>query len=263
MSLARLALRLASVEVLAPYAQVVAADPVWPTYAAGRVFDSQITASALTEAEAKTPLIVVYTDEDKTKAQGTAPDVTLPGDGETVVTLAFEIHVPFALSGDEIAPFGPSDSLAEAILDMIEEQILQRLADARTAALLASVLIAIESVESQPWRDADTDIRLSARRLELACRIRESERWPAAGADGLLRLPQPLRDVALALPAESYGGRHVALIAGLLGEPKAFPALNELRLAANLARAAGDAPPAPVNAATTPPVGDVGGSVIL
>lgn len=263
MSLARLALRLAAVETLAPYAQIVAADPAWPTYAAGRVFDSQITASALTEAEARTPLIVVYTDEDKTKAQGTAQDVTLPGDGETVVTLAFEIHVPFALSAEEIAPYGPSDSLAEAILDMIEEQILQRIDDARTGLLLSSILVAIEGVESQPWRDADTDIRLSARRLELACRIRESERWPAAGADGLERLPQPLRDVALALPSESYGGRHVALIAGLLGEPKAFPALNDLRLAANLARAPGDAPPPATDAVPTPPVGDVGGRVTL
>jgi hypothetical protein len=263
MSLSRLALRLAAVETLAPYAQIVAADPAWPTYAAGRVFDTQITAVAQTEAEARTPLIVVYTDEDKTKAQGTAQDVTLPGDGETHVTLAFEIQVPVALSDDAIAPYGPSDSLAEAILDMIEDQILQRLADARTGALLASILVTIEGVESQPWRDADNDIRLSARRLELTCRVRERERWPVAGATGLDRLPQPLRDVAKALPAESYGGRHVALLADLLGSPKAFPALNDLRLALNLTRAAGDTPPPAADASAEPPVGDVAGQILL
>ena len=71
MSLARLALRLAAVEVLSPYA--VAGVGPWPTGAGGAVFDSSITsisdADGWREFIAKVqgnPVITVYCEEQET-----------------------------------------------------------------------------------------------------------------------------------------------------------------------------------------------------
>jgi hypothetical protein len=266
MSLSRTALRLAVVEALSPYAQNIAASPVWPTFAGAHVFDSQATPVALAAIAGGQPVIIVAVDGAKTEAigSGNALDVTFDGDGREMATLAFEIIVPVAQRGDTgeaIYDIGPTDAAAKAFLEMIEDQILQRLADARMNGPLQHVLVSIGEIESQPYSDADAGVALSATRLELSCRIRQRFGWPAAGASGLDRLPQPLRDVAKALPAQSYGGEIAAGIAEILGNPATFPDLNEIRLAANLTRAAGDTAPPATNAAVTPPVGDVGGMV--
>ncbi len=267
MSLSRTALRLAVVEALSPYAQNIAATPVWPTFAAGQVYDSQISPVALTEADRSLPVIVVSCDAAKTESFGTAPDVTVPGDGDEVATLAFEIMVPVRQVGaDGTVTFdiGPTDALAKAILEMIEDQILQRLGEARMNGPLRLVLSRIAEIESQPYSDPDTDIQLTATRLELKCHIRQRGPWPSgAGLAGIDLLPEPLRSVARELHAESYGGKVALGIAELIGNPAAFAALNEIRLAVNLVRAAGDPAPPPTNAAATPPIGDVGGSITL
>lgn len=268
MSLSRTALRLAVVEALSPYAQHIAASPAWPTFAGAQVYDSQISPVALTEAAAL-PVIVVSVDAAKTDPHGTAQDVTTPGDGKEIATLAFEIMVPVKIIAEDVESVelvGPTDAAAKAFLEMIEDQILQRLGDARMNGPLRHVLDAIGEIESQPYSDPDAGILLSATRLELKCQIRQRERWPAPATPpltGLDRLPDPLRSVAQALHPASYGGLIAAGLADLLGNPAVFPALNTLRLAANLARAAGDTPPPPTDATQTPPVGDFGGSVTI
>lgn len=265
MSLSRTALRLAVVEALCPYAQNIAAEPVWPTFAGKQVYDSQISSVALAEATAL-PVIVVSVDAAKTDPHGSAQDVTLAGDGKETATLAFEIMVPVTVGEGAAASVelvGPTDAAAKAFLEMIEDQILQRIGDARMDGPLRHVLDAIMEIDSQPYGDADAGILLSATRLELKCQIRQRERWPAPTQTGLDRLPDPLRSVAQALHPQSYGGEIAAGIADLLGNPAVFPALNDLRLAGNLARAAGDTAPPATAATPTPPIGDVGGSVAL
>lgn len=264
MSLGRTALRLAVIEALAPFAMHGAASPAWPTFAADRVIDSQIEVEAKTEAEARMPLVAVFVDEAKTEARGSAQDVTFAGDGREKVTLAFEIMVPGVVRQDDAAfvvPAAGTDAMAEAFLDMIEEQIRERISDARTKKPLCDVLLAIEEIGSNPWRDADLDIRLSARRVEFSCLIRQGGRWPALAATGLEALPSPLREVALALPDGSYGAKVCRTIAAALGDRAVFPALAEIRLAARLARSAEAAPAEPPDASKTPPEGDLAGSI--
>jgi hypothetical protein len=267
MSLSRTALRLAVVEALSPYAQNIAAVPVWPTHAAGQIYDSQIAPVALTEADRSLPVIIVSCDAAKTEAYGTAQDVTLPGDGNETATLAFEIMVPVrhvGADGSVTYDIGPTDALAKAILELIEDQILQRLGEARMNGPLRHVLKTIAEIESQPYSDPDTDIQLTATRLELKCHIHQRGSWPTgAGLTGLDLLPDPLRSVAKDLHPESYGGKVALGIAELIGNPAAFQALNEMRLAANLVRAAGDPAPPPTDATATPPKGDVGGKITL
>lgn len=266
MSLAATALRLAAVEALSPFAQHGAADPVWPTFAGPQVFDSLISPVALPGLVEKLPVIVVSTDAGKVEARGSAPDVTIAGDGKATLTLAFEIMVPVLTRGEQgeaVALVGPTDAMAKAILELIEDQIRQRLIEARMNGALRHVLQAIEEVESQPYTDPDTETPLSATRLELKCHIRQPELWPQAPPAGpFALLPQPLRDVAGALPAGSYGATICLGLADLIGRPALFPALNRMRLAVNLVRGAGDAPAPPADASGTVPTGDVAAAII-
>lgn len=266
MSLARTALRLAVIETLQPFAQIGAAIPAWPTFAADRVLDSTIEIDDATSAERREPRIAVFVDEAKTEALGGALDVQAQGDARERATLAFEIMVPAVVRENKdiwVVPAAGTDAMAEGFLDMIEEQIRQRLNDERMTAPLCLVLDRIEEITSNPWRDADLDVRLSARRVEFACVIRGGGRWPAPPETGLAALPSPLREVALALPVGSYGRKVCDTIAAALGDRAVFPALSEIRLAARLQRSDGQAPAAPPDASQTPPKGDIAGSISL
>ena len=268
MTLARTALRLAVIEALAPHALIGTANPAWPTFADDRVRDSIVELDAEPYDErgpAKPgPRIAVFADEAKTEGLGTALDVTFDGDGREKVTLAFEIMVPAVIHQNDqrfVVPAAGTDAMAEGFLDMIEEQIRQRVADARMNGPLHLVLDRIDEITSNPWRDADLDLRLSARRIEFTCIVRQGGRWPEPSQTGLDALPSPLREVALALPDGSYGRKVCETIAAALGDRAVFAALTDIRLAANLARGASDPPPPPPDASKTPPEADLGGSV--
>lgn len=267
MTLARTALRLAVIEALAPHALNGVANAAWPTFADDRVRDSiiELDAETYNERSAKPgPRIAVFADEAKTEQLGTALDVTFDGDGREKVTLAFEVMVPAVIHQDNgrfVVPAAGTDAMAEGFLDMIEEQIRHRLADARMNGPLRLVLDRIDEITSNPWRDADLDTRLSARRIEMTCIVRQGGRWPAPAETGLDALPSPLREVALALPDGSYGRKVCETIAAALGDRAIFPALSDIRLAANLAGGASDPPPPPPDASKTPPEADFGGSV--
>ncbi|AZO77718.1 MULTISPECIES: hypothetical protein [unclassified Bosea (in: a-proteobacteria)] len=270
MTLARTALRLAVIEALSPFALQGASDPAWPTFAADRVLDSTIEVDERADSDDgprwRAPRVAVFVDEAKTEALGSAQDVLFDGDGRERATLAFEIMVPAVVRHDDevwIAPAAGTDAMAEGFLDMIEEQIRQRIADARMSAPLCLVLDRVDEVTSNPWRDADLDMRLSARRVEFNCIVHQGARWPDPGETGLEALPSPLREVARALPEGSYGRNVCDTLAAALGNRAVFPALAEVRLAARFARQPGDAPAAPPDATTTPPKGDVAGKVTL
>jgi hypothetical protein len=268
MMLARTALRLAVMETLAPFAQERLPNPAWPTFAGRYVFDTQIGPNALADVDPTAPVIVVMTDETSVKADGDDVTVAWSGAPQTV-TLAFEIMVPVAVQdGDraELKAVGPTDAAAEALLDLIEEQIQQRLADGRMNGPLLHVLSQIGEVQSHPWRDGDAETQLSARRLELSCSVLRGELWPSTLPDDpqpFDYLPAPLAQVARALPAGSYGHKIATMLGSLIGRPADFLALNEMRLAINLKRDGSDTPPPPANAAPTPPEGDIGGSITL
>jgi hypothetical protein len=264
MSLSHLALRIAVIEALAPAAQYAAGTPVWPTLAQGRVVDSQIESEPATEQEARTPLIVVYTDDAKREGYGSAPDAVI--DGRETVTLALEILVPVLVEVQpgvpQVLPAAATDARAEAWLNLISQQVGETLDRARMDGVLRHVLITFAKVESRPWTDAQTSLRLSARRIEFECLVRAATKLKP-GLTGLDRLPSPLSEVAKELPANAYGRAIATDLAALLSPaPAGFPALNDIRLAVNLERSQGSAAPPAVNAAATPPVGDTALKII-
>jgi hypothetical protein len=270
MTLARTALRLAVIEALAPHALNGVPNATWPTFADDRVRDSIIELDAEAYDEdgpaCPGPRIAVFADEAKTEPLGTAQDVLFAGDGRERVTLAFEIMVPAVIRQNDqrfVIPAAGTDAMAEGFLDMIEEQIRQRIADGRMNGPLRLVLDRVDEVSSNPWRDADLDQRLSARRVEFDCIVRQGGLWPAPDKTGLEALPSPLREVALELHEASYGRKVCDSIAAAIGDRAVFAALAEIRLAARLQRSEGDAPAPPPDASKTPPEGDVTGSISL
>lgn len=262
MSLSRLALRLAVVEALAPPSEFGKDAPAWPTMVPGdRIFDSQIGTEPTTEAARRAPMISVYTDDSKVDPSGAG--FVFVDDGIERCTLAFEIIVPGVVTledGYEVLVPVETDALAEAMVDAVGAQVASLLQAARMTGPLRHVLIDVEKVESRPWRDADSDVRLSARRDEYEVTLRRSGDI-VPGQSGLDRLPDPLRAVALDLATGGYARVLAETIAAALVDPAILPRLLELRFAGSLVRAAGETPPV-VNAASTPPTGDVAGRVI-
>jgi hypothetical protein len=255
MSLSQLALRLSAVAAL------TAGSPArWPTSARHRVYESDIPAQAATDPDASLPIILVFTDSAEVERIGSEPDIL---DGDETVALAFEVMVPVAISGDDglrIEPSAASDQIAEAMLDLISEQIRQAVAHARMEGPIRHVLVSVNKVDRRGWQDADSGMRLSAARIEYTCRVRRCLPWQQTG-DGLAALPEPFRSVAEELPPGTYGRTIADTVAATISAPDAFVALQELRFASRLARAAGEVVPPRDPAAAPRPLGDVGGSI--
>lgn len=241
MSLNRTALRLAVIEALRPFGEVMktnAAEKHWPTAAQDNIADSLIEPWPATDPRARLPFIGVFTDEAHIHNHGAAQDVTFPDQGLHRCILAIEIIVPQTSSG----PAGPvlqfvaeTNAAAEMFIETIEAQVFQALAVARLDGALRHALITIDKVESQTWRDPDSNLKLSARRIEIECRIPELV-WPAPGAAGLAGLPRPLRDVVNDLPANSPGRLVAAGIATILDGLPQPPPLEDIRTTIALSR---------------------------
>lgn len=234
MSLNRTALRLAVIEALRPFGEVIKTSPEvkrWPTAAEDNIADSLIEPWPATDARARLPFIGVFTDDAQIEKHGSAQDVTFAGQGLHRCTLAIEIIVPQTSSGPDGAVLqfvAETNAAAEVFLEAIEGQIFETLAAARLDGALRHALITIDGVQSRAWRDPDSNLKLSARRIEIECRIPEPV-WPAPGATGLDRLPRPLRNVAADLPANSPGRLVAEGIATILEGTTSLPPLEEIR----------------------------------
>lgn len=228
MSLARTALRLAVIEALAPHG-LLASDGPWPTIAGSRFFDSLTAPLDLTTLEDRVPVVGVFVDDQTTEGYGSATEVF--GHARQQVKLAFELVVPFVEEGE--IGLGLTDAGLEARLDLLQYQILARLQAALYSNPLAAVLLSIGKITSSPWRDPDTQERLSSRRVELDAHIRNDGPVPSSGT-GLDRLPTPLLQVAQALPSQSAAAAICAALASLLAPEPALPDLEGIAVTATL-----------------------------
>lgn len=237
--LSRLALRIAVMEALAPTGAAA-----FPTIAQNRVFDSRIDHLDSLDAEEARPLLVITTDDTVAGLYGTAPD----NPEDTTVTLTVEamvatrgtVSIPAEGGGAPVEVgdvyTGATDAEREAVLDLLEAQLRRVLARSNrmpTAALLREVVVDVHHIDSQPFRDSDRAVRLSARAIKFSVRVFADE-WPLPGLAGL---PQPLARVAAALPA---GSPYTAILASLAATLSATPALpaapGEIHIAVGIDR---------------------------
>jgi hypothetical protein len=242
MALNRTALRLAVIEALAPHA-LHTTGTGWPTLAEGRVIDTALDRAFDGWDGSQKCFVSVYIDGADRKARGDHADIAR--DSEDDCVLGIEIVLPMAGKDDDgnLLAYAPAtDADAEAMLDLIEAQVHERLEWARMDGLVHLALLRMSKASSQPQRDPDLGIRVSARRVEYECFLRQQSPLPL-GQTGLARLPSPLREVAQRLPAGSAGLDTCLRLVAVMAEPAGFASLDSFRIAAALARDPGSAAP--------------------
>jgi hypothetical protein len=234
MDFARLALRLAMIETLAPTGKLEAAP--WPTLAGEVVMDSQTEPTDQRHIADKHPMIGVFTDDDEARPYGSGVDIMNGADA--TVDLSFEVIVPMRLpptgtaSGDLVL-YAVTNPQVEARLDLVCGQIMQAIRNGLADGPLSAVVKSIVKRESHTYRDAETDARLNARRLNVTVGVKPSAGTGDPSAAGLARLPEPLRAVAELLPTGSYGRKICeALAEAVPGGPPAAPPLEGIGLSA-------------------------------
>lgn len=248
MSLSRLALRLAAVEALCPAASLTSG--LYPTLAGNRVFDSRMDAfEALAEDEQGHPVIFVYTEQSRAVPYGGGK----LGSKEHFVDLVIEAGIGVASTIVTKAPDGTeatygsinfpiSDRQTEAVLD-VHEALIRRVFDKTAAApdgLFFKVAMDVQSVESDPLRDADKTTRLALRTIRFECKVK-AEAWPSPALSpvaltGIDRLPEPLRTVAHGLPLAGAARALCDVLAPLMPDAFELPAFDGISIYAALNR---------------------------
>ncbi|WP_454626941.1 hypothetical protein [Bradyrhizobium cenepequi] len=222
MSLVRTALRMAALNALKG-----ATAGSGPTIAANRVYDSRVSDfSPETYPDDAKPTIIVLTDEDggdALSAQNGGPPF------RRIVQIVFEFamvqgfDVPTDDGGTAFMPGYPAtDGEHEASLDLLEYQILQRLAyDPDATCALFRQLGRSWKYDCHRQVLDDSGVKIAARVLTLTTEVSDDQVrvFIGDGVDdiptGLDILPDPLKTVAKALPAGRARDICTALAASL------------------------------------------------
>lgn len=204
MTLARTALRLCAAATLK--GETIAR----PTIAGERVYDSRVSdfapESSLGDAK---PSVIVMTDGDEgdalSKQNGGPPFIRM-------IDLIIEMGMVQTVKDgpDYIVGYPDTDARHEASLDLLEFQIIRRLAyDPAPMSVLFRKFTRIRKHDCHRQVMDDSGVKIAARILTLTCEVNDDQVqiYNTAGDQptGLAILPEPLRSVAQALPAGSPG----------------------------------------------------------
>lgn len=232
MTLARTALRLCAAGTLK------GAVGARPTIAQERVYDSRNDPFQPEDfADDAKPIVVVVTDGDDGDAlsnQNGGPP--FHRNIELVLELAMVARAP--VTDDSGNPTGgyvigvpDTDARLEASLDLLEFQVIRRLAnDPAPLSVLFRKLARIWKRECHRQIDDAAGVKIASRVLVLTCEAKDDRVQVFNNPNmplptGLDALPEPLRTVAKALPAGSAGADTCAALAGAISQ-LTLPALN-------------------------------------
>lgn len=220
MSLVRTALRLATLNALRG-----------ATIADVRVYDSRVDDFSPENFPADAlPTIILLTDAEE------GPALSTQNGGppfRRMIELVIEMgmvqtfEVPEEEGGSSFVPGYPTtDAEHESQLDLLEYQIKRRLGSdlAPESALWRTVALRVHKYDCHRQVMDETGVKIAARVLtwQVECTDDQIEvfRTPAqAVPTGLDALPEPLRKVAKALPADSYGRKLCENIAAAIAPP--------------------------------------------
>lgn len=219
MTIARTALR------LVPVYGLMGADGARPTIAEGRIYDSRISPeSPEVFGEDARPTVIVLTDADEGDAlsdQNGGPPF------HRRIDLVFDIGmVCQEKSADDadgyLVGYPDTDAQLEASLDVLQTQIIRWLsASDHPLAIWFQNNVRIWKQASHRQVEDNTALKLARRLLTLTCELNDDEYEIIAPAatppTGLDALPEPLRTIALLMPAGTAGADVCAGIAASLG----------------------------------------------
>ncbi|QDM26996.1 hypothetical protein FNL56_13400 [Tardiphaga sp. vice304] len=222
MTLARTALRLCVAACLK------GSDGDRPTMAEGRVYDSRIAElspeSFCDDAKATVILMTDGDEGEALSAQNGGPPF------KRMIDVVVEMGMVMALNDEDgyVVGYPDTDARLEASLDLLEFQIMRRLAYAPAPmSVLFRKFTRIRSHQNHRQVLDDSGVKIACRILTLTCEVND-DRVQVYQTDalptGFAVLPEPLRSVALVLPDGSPGhDACVAIAAGLA--PLAAPGL--------------------------------------
>jgi hypothetical protein len=225
MTLARTALRLVTAACLKGSADAR------PTIAEGRVYDSRVSELApeafVDDAKA---IVILLTDVDEGSAlsdQNGGPPF------HRLIDVVLEMGMTQAIKDEDgyVIGYPDTDARLEASLDMLQFQVLRRLAyDDDPLPLLFRRFVRIRKQESHRQVLDESGVKVACRILTLTCEINDDRVNivnPASSSspnpDGLDVLPDPLRSVARALPEDSPGRGVCVALAGAMAQQTAEP----------------------------------------
>lgn len=217
MALARTALRLAVVEALL-------ADPTVASICGIRIFDSRISELDSTEP---VPVVTVLTEDDGGKAWSQNGGV--PFDERCELTLEIAMRCLADVADGQAIGVVETDREIEAVLDLLEHCAVECITVGETpqAKLIRSAVTRrVTEFKSMRFTSDDTSVKLAIRVIHLTTDLKGEDQGDATvePTGPYAHLPQPLRSVALALPAGSSGRAVCDLIAAALtpGAPNPF-----------------------------------------
>ena len=197
--LAAEAMRLAAYEALVPTDRLADANPVWPTLAGDRVFDSQaIRVEDLAQGSDFTPSIALYTDDSRSVRRGDGATSTI---GFATATLTVVCELSVAASDDSGAfadAMAASDPKARLVLGALCSQVRQTLVRGPTSEAFRRIVKSIDEIRIDQFALPEMGLRWMRSTMSFSCTIADDEFTDGAG------LPQPLRRLMEALPEESY-----------------------------------------------------------
>lgn len=218
MSLARLALRLATYEAMVPSSSLP--DGPWPTLAAKNAFLSRLDPIDDLSPQERRPVAIIYTEDESGEpgqlAGGPPFDLTV----DLMVDLSIVAQVTD--DGDTYGVGSPYlDDELETSLDVFEAQVVFVLMFGPTGKLWRDLTgRKVISTHSTIKRGSEEGARLAIRTLHIKVKVPDDtyNPTPTGTETGTALLPEPLQTVANAIDTDSYGGK---IIAGILaGVPR-------------------------------------------
>jgi hypothetical protein len=208
--LAAEAMRLAAYEALVPTERLADADPIWPTMAGDRVFDSQaIQIEDLSAGADFTPSIALYTDDSRSVRRGDGARSTI-GFATATLTVVCELSV---MASDDNGAFADAmastDPKARLVLGALCSQVRQTLVRGPTSEAFRRIVKSIDEIRMDQFALPEMGLRWMRSTMSFSCSIADDEFTDDGG------LPQPIRRLMETLPANSHALAKLTELAAL------------------------------------------------
>ena len=203
--LAAEAVRLVAMEILCPTAAQDAGTG-FPTAAGARVFDSRAPSLSEIDREAEyTPVIALYTRRSTTGLRGPMTDVR-DTETSTVLDVVAELAIvatdpspPPGVDAEYVEAMADGDATARLVLAALAGQIRFLLTESAYASPWRRLVREVRSISVETFGIPEYGLRFQRMMLSFELSIAEDRFDLEAGG-----LPEPLRSVYAALPADSY-----------------------------------------------------------
>ncbi|SMD18497.1 hypothetical protein [Rhizobium sp. RU36D] len=193
------AVRLAAIEILRPTAAVLAGTG-FPTLAGANVLDSrQIAIGGLTEDADYTPVLSVYTMDSTAQLRGPMTGARDTA-ADTILDIVAELAVAANDGGEPFADaMAGSDPEGCLVLGALCAQVRYQLERSDAGLFWRHLVRQVEKIDYLPFGAPELGIRYQRITMRMHLSIRDDDFQTATGG-----LPEPIRTVHAALPAQSY-----------------------------------------------------------